>query len=204
MKWREAFIAALVVIILSPVSLSISYYINRALASPKLSIKYVSPVITTLPTAVDTTNAALMFQLQGMLGPFVANPLDATLQQCHHQLSSGALEPACVTEVEAVLKQAIPPITGIQDQIEGDEKIISDWQGKGELPPLTPLPLPDLPAPIEELAEHDRQFALRFFGITRILYTPLLIRLAHSLCTFKISRRYGQPELAGSLLKLVF
>jgi hypothetical protein len=154
-SWRDALIGAGAVIILSPISLSVSYYINKSLASPKLAIEYIAPSVETLGLTVDRSTGSLLYAAEQALGPIgQVNAFDPMGQECHRQISSGSLATSCVSRYRAVLPSELNDMKLERDDLESNRRAIAAWDRKSALT-LIPIEAPNLPQSLESAAAEN-------------------------------------------------
>ena len=128
--------AIITMLITTPISILIGYYLSKSLAAPKLSIEYITPVVLPQPLTLDKTIVKQL--ILHTSGPPVFLPNQGIEQyQCAEQLRS-FLSLGCAKYYQANLQDNLSILNGKYEEINRDIKAISAWDGSKplSLPPL--------------------------------------------------------------------
>jgi hypothetical protein len=139
--WRGVFVGTLVGIILSPLSLAVSYYMNRIFARPQLSVQYVTPRVEIAPLIVDKNLFTAWQRLQ--MGTQPLSP-DFSIMQCNSEFQSGSISMDCVRRLQGAIQASFNLNKSIEKDFIDVVAIISRWDGKrNDIPKLLPIELPN-------------------------------------------------------------
>jgi hypothetical protein len=148
--------AIITMLITTPISILIGYYLSKSLAAPKLSIEYITPVVLTEPLTLENTIVQQLILHTSGPPVFLPNP-GIEQYQCAEQLRS-SLSLGCTKYYQANLQDNLRILSAKHEEINRDIKAISAWDGSKPLS-LPPLYLPigtDLYFPWMPIADKER------------------------------------------------
>jgi len=154
---RNALIGGVIAILLSPISITVAYYLGQQLDGPKLSVTNIVQQFVTR-TAQDSISIpdTILTKIRASTATF--NQIDADFD-----VSEFTKKEDKVTAQENIetLQQILDEFNGAVDIYTGDVKKLKDWNGKGEPPSLNYIPTTLLGGKtINELAKKNRDNAL--------------------------------------------